>query len=91
MPLLETNLRAEPCETLHATDPSPGGCSLALYDLAEEKGEHVHLDWKGEEPPSNMHDVREAAALLALKLNWGTMFSYPLFKGPDQPPQAGHT
>ena len=24
----------------------------------EEKGEHVRLDWKGEEPPSNMHDRR---------------------------------
>ena len=45
-PLLETNLRAEPCETLHTTDASPSGCSasitgedwLALYDLVEEKG-----------------------------------------------------
>ena len=49
--LLETNLRAEPCETHYATDASPsgaGGCFasvtredwLALYDLAEEKREH---------------------------------------------------
>ena len=51
-PLLETNPRAEPCEKLCATDASPdgaGGCAasitqddwLALYDLAEEKEEHV--------------------------------------------------
>ena len=86
-PLLETHLRAEPCETLYATDASPsgaGGCFasitredwLALYDLAEEKGEHVRLDWKGEEPPSNMHDVRAAAAPLALSLKWTALFSY---------------
>ena len=37
---------------------------LALYDLAEEQGKQVRLDWKGEEPPSNMQDVRAAAALL---------------------------
>ena len=52
--LLETNLRAEPCEKLYATDASPdvaGGCVapiteeawLALYALAEVKGEHVRL------------------------------------------------
>ena len=68
-PLLETNLGAG---KLYATDASPngaGGCFasiaredwLALYDLAEEKGKHVRLDWQGEEPPSNMHDVRRCA------------------------------
>ena len=33
-PLLETNLRAEPCETLFATDASPsdaGGCSASIH------------------------------------------------------------
>ena len=30
---------------------------------------------KGEEPPSNMHDTRAAAAPLALKLTWTTLFS----------------
>ena len=46
--LLETNLRADPCERLHAADASPSGAGqvrcavtqeawLALYDLAEEK------------------------------------------------------
>ena len=86
-PLLEINLRAERCETLYATDASPGGAVgffasviredwLALYDSAEEKGEHVRLDWKGEEPSNNMHDVRSAAAPLALRFNWTTMFSH---------------
>ena len=79
-PLLKTNLSPEPRENLHAADASPdgaGGCSasttqdvfLLLYDLAEEKEEHVRLDGKGEEAPSNMHDGRAAAALIAMKLN----------------------
>ena len=92
-PLLETNLRAELCEKLYATDASPdgaGGCDasitqedlLALCDLVEEKGgEHVRFAWKGEEPPSNMHDVRAAAAPLALKLKRTTMFSDGFSKG----------
>ena len=57
-PLLQTDLIAEPCEKLCATDASPygaGGCAasitqedwLALYGLAEDKGEHFRLDWKG--------------------------------------------
>ena len=86
-PLLQTNLRAKPCEKVYATNASPsgaGGCVapitqeawLALYDLAEERGEHVRLDWKGEEQASNMHDGRAAAAPLALKLTWATMFLY---------------
>ena len=111
-PLLETDLRTEPCDKLFATDASPsgaGGCSasitredwLALYDLAEEIGEHVRLDRKGQEPPSKMHDVRAAGAPLALRLMWTTLFSYRFFAGKqinrveleslDQPPQAGHT
>ena len=83
---------ADELAELHATDASPsgaGGCAaavtqedwLALCDLAEEKGEHVRLDWEGEEPPRNMHDGRAVAAPLALKLNWVTMFSYRFFKG----------
>ena len=89
--LLQTNLRTEPWEKLYATDASPsgaGGCVapttrgawLAFYDLTEEKGEDVRLDWKGEEP-SNMHDGRGAGASLALKLNWATMFSHRFFEG----------
>ena len=56
--------------------PSPsgaGGCfaSITREDWlvlkAEEKGEHVRLDWKGEEPPP--HHL----------LNWTTLFSYRFF------------
>ena len=54
---------------------------LALYDLAEERGERVLLDWKGEEPPSCVHDVRAAAAPLALRLKWTTLFSKRFFTG----------
>ena len=53
---------------------------LALYGLAEEEGEHVRLDWKGEEPPSSMHDGRPAAAPLALQLNCAMLFSYRFFE-----------
>ena len=59
-PLLQTNSRAEPCEKLFATDASPSGAGgrvaavtqqawPALYDVAEEKGELVRLDSKGEQ------------------------------------------
>ena len=42
----------------------------------------MRLDWKGEEPPSNMHDGRAtAAAPLALELHWATMCSYRFFRG----------
>ena len=58
-PLLQTNLRSDPCETLYAAGASPGGAGgcvapvtqeawLALCDLDEENPEHVRLDWKGE-------------------------------------------
>ena len=96
---------------IHAADASPsgaGGCVapitqeawLALYDLAEESGEHVRLDWKVEASPSTMHDGRAAPAPLALKLDWVAMFSHRFFQGQahpspgagelDQPPQAHH-
>ena len=101
VPLLETNLSSEPCEKLYAADASPdgaGGCAvsttqddwLALSDLAEEKGERVRLDWKGEETLSNMHDGGAAAAPIAMKLNWTTMFFLPFLQGQaHQPPGTG--
>ena len=39
------------------------------------------LDWKSDEPPSNMHDVRAAASPLALKLKWTTLFSHRFLAG----------
>ena len=52
-----------------------------MYDLAEEKGEHVRLDWEGEESSGNMHDGRAVDTPLALKLDWGTMCSPLFFSG----------
>ena len=47
-PLLQTNVRANPCAELFATDASPSGAGgdawLVLYDLAGENGERVRLD-----------------------------------------------
>ena len=68
----------------------------ALYDLAEEQGEHVRLDWKGEEAPSNKHDGRAAAASLALKIKLDHDVLLPILQGrahqpPDQPPEANYT
>ena len=65
-PLLETNFRAEPCETLYTTDESPsgtGGCSASITQEC------------------NMHDVRAAVAPFALKLKWITLFSYRFLAG----------
>ena len=41
--------------------------------MTEEKRDGVRLDWKGEEPPSNMHDGRPAASLLGLGLEWAEL------------------
>ena len=43
---------------------------------SEEKGEHERVDWTEQRE----HDGRAAAAPLALKLNWATMFSYRFFR-----------
>ena len=44
-------------------------------------GEHVRLDSKGEDPPSNMHEGRAATVPLALNLKWITLPSYWFFAG----------
>ena len=54
----------------------PGRLAPCLYDLAAEKGEHLRLDWKGEEPQSKMRDGHAAAAPIDMKLRWTTMFSH---------------
>ena len=61
-PLLGMNLRAELCEKLHASEASPDGVGGCLASIAQ-----VRLDWKVEDPPSNMHDGCAAAA----RLRWG--------------------
>ena len=67
--------------TALAGGPSQKEDWLAVYDLAEERREHVRFDWRGEEPPCNMYGVRAAAAPPAMELNWTTMFSYRFIKG----------
>ena len=64
-----------------APRPLHGRTGSAYTILPRQKGEHVRLDWKGEEPPSNMHDGRAAAAPLALKLERTTLFSYRFLTG----------
>ena len=77
-PLLETNLRVEPCEKLYTTDASPGGAGgcaasitqddwFALCDLAEEDGEHARLDWKGDRFSKGKHiNLLELERLISL-------------------------
>ena len=40
-----------------------------MHNLAERRGEHLCLDWHGEEPP--MHDGRAAAAPLVFEAELG--------------------
>ena len=90
-PLWHTNLRSEACGKFFAAGACSTGAGcyvvpvtregwLALYVLAKEKGENARPDWKSEEPPSNTHDGRATAALLAWSLNWATMSSYCFFE-----------
>ena len=89
-PLLETSLRAEPCEKLYATDASPSGAGGCVAPITEGglvrlvrvgRGERrTRLDWEGDETPSSMRDGRAAAAPLALQLSWATFFSYRFFR-----------
>ena len=79
---------AEPCEKLYATDASPNGAGGLRPSQKEDwspctvwpkrGGELVRLDWRSEQPPSNMRDGR---APLAMWLNWTTMFLSPLLQG----------
>ena len=71
-----------------------------MYDLVKEKGKHVRLDWKGEEPPCNMHDVRAAAAACSeVEVDHVVLLPFPRRQAyqsagtgePDQPPQAHYT
>ena len=83
-PLLGTNLRAEPCAKLHATDASPRRLRCAHHTRSmahlctcwpRKKESTRAFDWTGDEPPISMRDGRAAAAPLALPLNCSTLFS----------------
>ena len=78
-PLFSANLRAPPLSELFAFDASDaraGGCRApvsedqwrSLYDLSEERREHVRLDWGSQPPDPVFSDARAAAAWSALSL-----------------------
>ena len=87
-PLLTANLRAPPCLTLFATDASLSGaraCSSTvsfeqwtkLYDLSEERGELVCLDWCACPPvDTDPRDGRASAFFTTVELPWEEFFSY---------------
>jgi len=87
-PLLYADLKAQPVPQLFATDASSlgGGCTVAaitneeldfLYSIAEERGEHVRLDWDpAAEPPTELRDARAFAAPLACRLDWKILYGY---------------
>ena len=88
-PLLTANLRAPPYLTLFATDASPsaaGACSSAvsleewtkLYDLREDRGESVRLDWRSCPPvETGLRDSRASAAFLTVGLPFSFRFRAP--------------
>ena len=72
-PLLQADLRTQHRYDLFATDASPSGAGAciakvppelwhSLYRIAEERGEHVRLDWGP--PPSFVSTHSSAAALI---------------------------
>ena len=86
--LLVANLRAPPYLTFFATDASLSGAGACistvsfeqwtkLYDLSEDRGESVRLDW-GACPPldTDLRDSRASAMSLTLELPWEEVFSY---------------
>ena len=81
MPVVEADLRLEISTLVGATDASSlaGGACFAhveaevadkLYEMAEDRGAHVRLDWGPEEPPIRLRDERGAAAEVAGDLSW---------------------
>ena len=68
--------------TLQASPEGAGGCAashaggLGRPVRFGRRNGRARLDWKGEEPPSNMHDGRAAASPIAMKLSWMMLFSY---------------
>ena len=67
-----------------ASDARAGGCRAivsedqwcSLYDLSEERGEHVRLDWGCQPPDPVFADTRAAAAGDALAHPWKPFFSF---------------
>lgn len=88
-PLLCTNLRAPPFLGAVATDASPSGGGVCFapmqkrewwqcYDLCEESGEHVRLDWSHAPDATKIADIRSAIRGLCASLAWTTVASWKL-------------
>ena len=86
-PLLQADLRAAPHHSLYATDASPSGAGACvaqvtpelwrvLYRIAEERGEHVRLDWGSTPPPPEFVSTHSSAAALITPAAWTVLFSY---------------
>ena len=84
-PLYSANLRSPPLNELFAFDASDsraGGCRApvsdeqwrSLFDLSEERGEHVRLDWGSQPPDLVFSGTRAVAAWNALSLPWKPFF-----------------
>ena len=53
---------------------------FALHSLVKESREYARLDWKSEEPLSNIYTGRATAATLAWELSRATMISHRIFE-----------
>ena len=47
---------------------------IEQYDLKEERGEHVRLDWPAGQPPTELTDQRAVAARLTAEFAWRPAF-----------------
>ena len=86
-PLLQADLRTQPRYDLFATDASPSGAGAciakvtpdlwhSLYRIAEERGEHVRLDWGPAPPPPSFVSTHSSAAALVTPAAWTELFAY---------------
>ena len=85
-PLLQADLRTQPRYDLFATDASPSGAGAcmakvesdlchSLYRIAEERGEHVRLDWGPAPPPASFVSTHSSAAALITPAAWTKLFA----------------
>ena len=86
-PLLQADLRTQPRYDLFATDASPSGAGAciakvtpdlwhSLHRIAEERGEHVRLDWGPGPPPPSFVSTHSSAAALVTPATWTELFAY---------------
>jgi len=86
-PFMFTNLRAQPCLDIVASDASSyaGGACVTrvsenlwheLYDRSEEAGEYVRLDWGADEPASELVDHRSFVSPFCASVSWRVICQY---------------